>query len=42
MVPYKYSLLRDYVFSKKREERSLAEREDRRAVSEIEERDKKL
>ena len=42
MVPYKYSLLIDFVFSKKQEERSLAKREDRKAVSEIEERDKKL
>ena len=41
-MPYKYSLLRDFVFSKKREERSLAEREDRKAVSEIEERHEKL
>ena len=42
MVPYKYSLLIDFVFSKKQEEGSLAKREDRKAVSEIEERDKKL
>jgi len=42
MVPYKYSLLVDFVFSKKQKERSWAKREDRKAVSEIEERDKKL
>ena len=41
MVPYKYSLLIDFVFSKKGEERSLAKREDRKAVLEVE-RNKKL